>query len=151
MFLYPHKSYIVLGCNMSLRKLYTSVIGFNMEYNTANMHNLCIFSDIDLLVLQVVIELPYVLAQAVVYGIIIYAMIGFEWTVTKVFWYLFFMYFTFLTFTYYGMMSVAVTPNQHISSIVSSAFYAVWNLFSGFIVPRPVSFVSLSNSCTIVD
>ncbi|XP_027941835.1 pleiotropic drug resistance protein 1-like [Vigna unguiculata] len=86
---------------------------------------------------QVVIELPYVLAQAVVYGIIIYAMIGFEWTVTKVFWYLFFMYFTFLTFTYYGMMSVAVTPNQHISSIVSSAFYAVWNLFSGFIVPRP--------------
>ncbi|KAH1258472.1 Pleiotropic drug resistance protein 1 [Glycine max] len=85
----------------------------------------------------VLIELPYVLVQAVVYGIIIYAMIGFEWTVTKVFWYLFFMYFTFLTFTYYGMMSVAVTPNQHISSIVSSAFYAVWNLFSGFIVPRP--------------
>ncbi|KAK7284172.1 hypothetical protein RJT34_18913 [Clitoria ternatea] len=86
---------------------------------------------------QVLIELPYVLVQAVVYGIIIYAMIGFEWTVTKVFWYLFFMYFTFLYFTYYGMMSVAVTPNQHISSIVSSAFYAVWNLFSGFIVPRP--------------
>lgn len=101
--------------------------------------------------MQVVIELPYVLAQALVYGIIIYGMIGFEWTVTKVFWYLFFMYFTFLTFTYYGMMSVAVTPNQHISSIVSSAFYAVWNLFSGFIVPRPVSFGSLSNSCTIVD
>ncbi|XP_027349846.1 pleiotropic drug resistance protein 1-like isoform X2 [Abrus precatorius] len=86
---------------------------------------------------QVLIELPYVLVQAVVYGIIIYAMIGFEWTVTKVFWYLFFMYFTFLYFTYYGMMSVAVTPNQHISSIVSSAFYSVWNLFSGFIVPRP--------------
>ncbi|RDX94397.1 Pleiotropic drug resistance protein 1 [Mucuna pruriens] len=85
----------------------------------------------------VLIELPYVLVQAVVYGIIIYAMIGFEWTVAKVFWYLFFMYFTFLTFTYYGMMSVGVTPNQHISSIVSSAFYAVWNLFSGFIVPRP--------------
>ncbi|KAJ1416661.1 P-loop containing nucleoside triphosphate hydrolase [Sesbania bispinosa] len=86
---------------------------------------------------QVLIELPYVLVQAVVYGFIIYAMIGFEWTVAKVFWYLFFMYFTFLYFTYYGMMSVAVTPNQHISSIVSSAFYAVWNLFSGFIIPRP--------------
>ncbi|KAK7336921.1 hypothetical protein VNO77_17474 [Canavalia gladiata] len=86
---------------------------------------------------QVLIELPYVLVQAVVYGIIIYAMIGFEWTVTKVFWYLFFMYFTFMYFTYYGMMSVAVTPNQHISSIVSSAFYTVWNLFSGFIIPRP--------------
>ncbi|KAI9122317.1 hypothetical protein K1719_007006 [Acacia pycnantha] len=86
---------------------------------------------------QVLIELPYVLLQAVVYGIIVYAMIGFEWTVTKVFWYLFFTYFTLLYFTFYGMMSVALTPNQHVSSIVSSAFFAIWNLFSGFIVPRP--------------
>ncbi|CAL0309799.1 unnamed protein product [Lupinus luteus] len=86
---------------------------------------------------QVLIEVPYVLFQAIVYGIIVYSMIGFEWNVAKVFWYLFIMYFTFLYFTYYGMMSVALTPNQHISTIVSSAFYAIWNLFSGFIVPRP--------------
>ncbi|XP_054803327.1 pleiotropic drug resistance protein 1-like [Prosopis cineraria] len=86
---------------------------------------------------QVVIELPYILLQAVVYGIIVYAMIGFDWTVTKVFWYLFFMYFTLLYFTFYGMMSVAMTPNQHVSSIVSSAFFSIWNLFSGFIIPRP--------------
>ncbi|KAL5059787.1 hypothetical protein RYX36_031391 [Vicia faba] len=86
---------------------------------------------------QVVIELPYVFVQAVVYGLIVYAMIGFEWSLAKVFWYLFFTYFTFLYFTFYGMMSVAVTPNNHISNIVSSAFYSVWNLFSGFIVPRP--------------
>ncbi|KAF7804589.1 pleiotropic drug resistance protein 1-like [Senna tora] len=86
---------------------------------------------------QVLIELPYVFIQAVVYGIVVYAMIGFEWSVTKVLWYLFFMYFTFLYFTFYGMMSVAMTPNQHIASIVASAFYSIWNLFSGFIVPRP--------------
>jgi hypothetical protein len=67
-------------------------------------------------------------------------MIGFEWNVAKVLWFLFFMYFTFLYFTYYGMMAVAMTPNNHISTVVSSAFYSVWNLFSGFIVPRPVSF-----------
>ncbi|XP_027349852.1 pleiotropic drug resistance protein 1-like isoform X2 [Abrus precatorius] len=86
---------------------------------------------------QVVIELPYILVQSVVYCVIVYAMIGFEWTVSKFFWCLFFMFFTFLYYTYYGMMSVAVTPNQHISTIVSSAFYSGWNLFSGFIVPRP--------------
>ncbi|CAK8543693.1 unnamed protein product [Lathyrus sativus] len=86
---------------------------------------------------QVVIELPYVFVQALVYGLIVYAMIGFEWSVAKVLWYLFFMYFTFLYFTFYGMMSVAVTPNSHISNIVSSAFFSIWNLFSGFIVPRP--------------
>uniref|UniRef100_A0A2N9HY11 ABC-2 type transporter transmembrane domain-containing protein n=1 Tax=Fagus sylvatica TaxID=28930 RepID=A0A2N9HY11_FAGSY len=86
---------------------------------------------------QVAIELPYVFAQAAVYGIIVYAMIGFEWTVAKFFWYLFIMYFTLLYFTFFGMMTVAVTPNHHIASIISAAFYGIWNLFSGFIVPRP--------------
>ncbi|CAJ1898763.1 unnamed protein product [Sphenostylis stenocarpa] len=86
---------------------------------------------------QVVIELPYILLQSVVYSIIVYAMIGFEWTVTKFFWYLFFMYLTFLYFTYYGMMSAAMTPNPSIAVILSSGFYEVWNLFSGFVVPRP--------------
>ncbi|KAJ8773915.1 hypothetical protein K2173_009346 [Erythroxylum novogranatense] len=86
---------------------------------------------------QVLIELPYIFAQAAVYGIIVYAMIGFEWTATKFLWYLFFMYFTLLYFTYYGMMTVAMTPNHHIAQIVSSAFYGFWNLFAGFIIPRP--------------
>ncbi|XP_059640406.1 pleiotropic drug resistance protein 1-like isoform X2 [Cornus florida] len=85
---------------------------------------------------QVVIEIPYIFAQAAVYGVIVYAMIGFEWNVTKFFWYLFFMYFTLLYYTFFGMMTVAVTPNNHIASIIASAFYAIWNLFSGFIVPR---------------
>ncbi|GKV42059.1 hypothetical protein SLEP1_g49508 [Rubroshorea leprosula] len=85
---------------------------------------------------QVVIELPYILIQTVIYGVIVYAMIGFEWTAAKFFWYLFFMYFTLLYFTFYGMMAVAVTPNHNISAIVSSAFVAIWNLFSGFLIPR---------------
>ncbi|XVE52143.1 hypothetical protein DITRI_Ditri02bG0098800 [Diplodiscus trichospermus] len=86
---------------------------------------------------QVLIELPYIFVQAAGYGIIVYAMIGFEWTASKFFWYLFFMYFTLLYFTFYGMMAVAATPNYPIASIVSSAFYGIWNLFSGFIIPRP--------------
>ncbi|KAK4559271.1 hypothetical protein RGQ29_008489 [Quercus rubra] len=85
---------------------------------------------------QVVIELPYIFLQTVIYGVIVYAMMAFEWTVMKFLWYLFFMYFTLLYFTLYGMMTVALTPNHHIGSIVSSAFYAIWNLFSGFIVPQ---------------
>ncbi|XP_057454234.1 pleiotropic drug resistance protein 1-like [Lotus japonicus] len=86
---------------------------------------------------QVIIEIPYVFAQALSYGLIVYAMMGFEWTVEKFFWYLFFMFFTLCYFTYYGMMTVAVTPNHHVASIVAAAFYAIWNLFSGFVVPRP--------------
>ncbi|XP_050286353.1 pleiotropic drug resistance protein 1-like isoform X2 [Quercus robur] len=86
---------------------------------------------------QVLIEVPYVFVQTVFYGVIVYVLIGFEWTAAKFFWYLFFTYFSLLYFTFYGMMTVAVTPNHHISSIIASAFYSIWNLFSGFIVPRP--------------
>ncbi|KAH0704878.1 hypothetical protein KY290_012000 [Solanum tuberosum] len=86
---------------------------------------------------QTFIEIPYVFVQAVSFGVIVYAMIGFEWTVSKFFWYLFIMFFTLLYFTFYGMMSVAITPNQHVAQIVSVSGYGMWNLFSGFIVPRP--------------
>ncbi|KAK1311944.1 putative pleiotropic drug resistance protein 7 [Acorus calamus] len=86
---------------------------------------------------QVAIEVPYIFIQSVVYGVIVYAMIGFEWTAAKFFWYLFYMYFTFLYFTYYGMMAVGITPNHNIAAIVSFAFYTIWNLFSGFLIPRP--------------
>ncbi|VFQ92299.1 unnamed protein product [Cuscuta campestris] len=86
---------------------------------------------------QAVIEIPYIFLQAAVYGVIVYAMIGFEWTATKFLWYFFIMFFTFLYFTFYGMMSVAATPNESIASIVAAFFYGAWNLFSGFIIPRP--------------
>ncbi|PHT53366.1 Pleiotropic drug resistance protein 3 [Capsicum baccatum] len=86
---------------------------------------------------QVFIEIPYIFVQAVFYGVIVYAMVGFEWTITKFLWYLFVMFFTLLYFTFDGMMSIAVAPNRNIAHIVSLFFYAIWNLFSGFIVPRP--------------
>ncbi|CAI0473629.1 unnamed protein product [Linum tenue] len=86
---------------------------------------------------QVMIEIPYILVQSVVYGVITYSMMGFEWEAKKFLWYIFFMFFSLLYFTYYGMMTVAITPNHHIASIISSFFYSIWNLFAGFIVPRP--------------
>ncbi|XP_021731921.1 pleiotropic drug resistance protein 1-like [Chenopodium quinoa] len=86
---------------------------------------------------QALVEIPYVFMQAATYGIIVYAMIGFDWTAAKFFWYLFFMFFTLLYFTFYGMMAVAITPNHHVAAIVAAAFYGIWNLFSGFIVPKP--------------
>jgi hypothetical protein len=49
------------------------------------------------------------------------------------------MYFTFLYFTFYGMMAVGLTPSYHVVAIISTLFYAIWNLFSGFLIPYPVS------------
>ncbi|XP_026389750.1 pleiotropic drug resistance protein 1-like isoform X2 [Papaver somniferum] len=85
---------------------------------------------------QVIIEIPYIFIQSIVYGVIVYAMIGFEWTVAKFFWYLFYMFFTLCYYTFYGMLTVAVTPNETIAAIISATFYGLWNLFAGFVVPR---------------
>lgn len=89
--------------------------------------------------MQVVIEIPHLFIQTLIYGITVYAMIGFEWSIAKLFWYLYFMYFTLLYFTLYGIVSVTATPDESIASILSSLVYGLWSLFSGFIVPKTVS------------
>ncbi|TVT97274.1 hypothetical protein EJB05_57480, partial [Eragrostis curvula] len=83
----------------------------------------------------VAIELPYIFIQTLIYGALVYTMIGFEWMATKFFWYLFFMYFTLLYFTFFGMMSVGLAPDGTITAIFASFFYGFWNLFSGFLIP----------------
>ena len=40
--------------------------------------------------------------------------------------------------TLYGIMAVAVTPNLMLAAVLSSGFYSMWNLFAGFIIPKPV-------------
>ena len=66
-------------------------------------------------------------------------MVGFEWTAAKFFWFYFVNFFSFCYFTYYGMMTVAITPNHQVAAIFAAAFYALFNLFSGFFIPKPVS------------
>jgi len=87
---------------------------------------------------QVVIEFPYVFAQAIIYSSIFYSMGSFIWTFDRFIWYLFFMYFTMLYFTFYGMMTTAITPNHNVAAIIAAPFYMLWNLFSGFMIPRKV-------------
>ncbi|BAT98474.1 hypothetical protein LR48_Vigan406s020300 [Vigna angularis] len=86
---------------------------------------------------QVFAEIPYVFVQAVYYSLLIYAMVNFEWKVEKFFWFFFVSFFSFLYFTYYGMMTVSITPNHQVASIFAAAFYGLFNLFSGFFIPRP--------------
>ncbi|XVE54347.1 hypothetical protein DITRI_Ditri03aG0073100 [Diplodiscus trichospermus] len=86
---------------------------------------------------QVAIEIPYTIAQVAIYGVVVYSMMGFEWTVSKFFLNTFFMFITVLIYAYYGIMVVAVSPNQAAAAALSSVFYTMWNLFSGVIIPRP--------------
>lgn len=85
---------------------------------------------------QVAIEFPYVFSQAIIYSTIFYSMAAFEWTASKFLWYILFMYFTMLYFTFYGMMTTAITPNHNVAAVVAAPFYMIWNLFSGFMIPH---------------
>ncbi|KAE8039264.1 hypothetical protein FH972_011692 [Carpinus fangiana] len=95
------------------------------------------YSSIAYAAAQGLVEIPYIAVQTIVYGIITYFMINFERTARKFFLYVVFMFLTFTYFTFYGMMAVGLTPSQHLSAVVSSAFYSLWNLLSGFLVPKP--------------
>ncbi|XP_024969108.1 ABC transporter G family member 35-like isoform X3 [Cynara cardunculus var. scolymus] len=86
---------------------------------------------------QVFVEIPYVFVQTVYYTLIVYAMVSFEWTAAKFFWFFFINFFSFLYFTYYGMMTVSITPNEQIAAIFAASFYSLFNIFSGFFIPRP--------------
>ncbi|KAH7652106.1 Sulfate-transporting ATPase protein [Dioscorea alata] len=86
---------------------------------------------------QVAIEVPYTLIQTLICGILTYSMIDFDWTLAKFLWYIYFTFCTLLYFTYYGMMSVSLTPNSDIAAVVCSAFVSIWNIFAGFVLPRP--------------
>jgi hypothetical protein len=76
--------------------------------------------------------------QSLIYGTIFYGLGSFEWTAAKFLWFLFFMYFTLLYFTFYGMMTTAITPNHAVAPVIAAPFYTLWNLFSGFMIPRKV-------------
>ena len=63
--------------------------------------------------------------ECIMYSIIVYAMIGFDWTVVKFFWYVFFTFFTLLCSTLFGMMTMVVTPNADIIAIIAAALFAL--------------------------
>ncbi|XP_058191654.1 pleiotropic drug resistance protein 3-like isoform X2 [Rhododendron vialii] len=86
---------------------------------------------------QVTIEVPYLLAQAIVFSIITYPMIGYYWSAYKVFWYFYAMFCTLLYFTYVGMLLIAMTPSFPVAAILQSLFYVMFNLFCGFLIPLP--------------
>ncbi|GFP88114.1 ABC transporter g family member 34 [Phtheirospermum japonicum] len=85
---------------------------------------------------QVAIETIYVGVQTAIFTLLLFSMIGFEWTFVKFIWFYYYIFTCFVYFVLYGMMFVALTPNIQIAAITSSFFLSFWNLFSGFLLPR---------------
>lgn len=89
--------------------------------------------------LQVLVEIPYSLFQSIVYVIIVYPMVGYHWSIFKVFWSFYSIFCSLLIFNYFGMLLVVVTPNVHVAFTLRSSFYSIVNLFAGYVMPKPVS------------
>ncbi|XVE91140.1 hypothetical protein DITRI_Ditri20bG0130700 [Diplodiscus trichospermus] len=86
---------------------------------------------------QVAIETIYTAIQTLIYALLLYSMIGYEWKAGKFLWFYYYITTSYVYFTLYGMMTVALTPGQQVAAIVMSFFLSFWNLFSGFLIARP--------------
>ncbi|KAL9370561.1 hypothetical protein Peur_035701 [Populus x canadensis] len=96
------------------------------------------YSELPYAFAHVAIEIIYVSIQTFLYSLLLYSMIGFEWNVGK---FLYFYYFIFMSFTYfsmYGMMIISLTPGPEIAAVFMSFFISFWNLFSGYLIARPL-------------
>ena len=92
-----------------------------------------------LYLLQAVIEIPYAFIQALLYTIIVYPTIGYYWTAYKLLWFLYTTFCSVLSYLYVGLLLASVTPNVQVATILGSFFNTLQTLFSGFILPAPVS------------
>lgn len=96
------------------------------------------------------IEIPYIIVQVLIFSIIVYPMMGFQFVVAKFFWFMFFMFLSYIYYALFGMMTVAITPNQEIAAALSFFLFVLWNIFSGFFIPRKVSNILNLNFFTFI-
>ncbi|KAI4378236.1 hypothetical protein MLD38_015745 [Melastoma candidum] len=87
---------------------------------------------------QLLIEIPYVFVQALLFTAITYPAIGFYSSSYKVFWYFYSMFCTLLYFSYYGMMLVSLSTSYQVASIWASFSYTMFNIFAGYLMPEPM-------------
>ncbi|CAI5967444.1 unnamed protein product [Closterium sp. NIES-64] len=91
---------------------------------------------------QGMIELPYLVLQEVVYSLLTYSMIQFEWTLSKFMLYLRFQFLTLLYFTCFGIMASAISAAEGLAVLLSAFIYSLWNLLCGFLLPQPLGDVT---------
>ncbi|XP_017629873.2 pleiotropic drug resistance protein 3-like isoform X2 [Gossypium arboreum] len=88
-------------------------------------------------VAQVIIEIPYIFLEAVLFLTITYPAVNFYGSAYKVFWYFYTVFCTLLYYKYLGMMLVSLTPTYQVATIYASLFYTLLSLFSGYLMPGP--------------
>jgi hypothetical protein len=93
---------------------------------------------------QTSVEIIYNTLQGILYTVLLYSMIGYDWKADKFFYFLFFIIASFNYFTLFGMMLVALTPSSMLANIIGAFVMPLWNLFAGFLIIRTVSNLRLT-------
>ncbi|BDA47962.1 ABC transporter G family member 36 [Coccomyxa sp. Obi] len=84
------------------------------------------------------VELPYLLAQVLVFVPISYFMIGFKLSAASFFYFFLMFLLDLALFTYFGQFLVFLTPSQGLAQIIASAVQTLWSIFNGFMLPYPL-------------
>ena len=83
------------------------------------------------------VEMPYLVAQTLIYSCIVYWMVGFAPVASKFFWFVLIFGLTLMMFTAYGIMCINLTPEMGLAGLFLSFFFGFWNLLCGFLIAQP--------------
>ncbi|KAL4447582.1 hypothetical protein ABPG75_004801 [Micractinium tetrahymenae] len=86
---------------------------------------------------QLLVEVPFLIVQALVYSCIVYWMVWFARDAASFFWFFWDFLLTLSYFTVLGIAAVNLTPSVPLSNVLCSFFFGFWNLLSGFLIPLP--------------
>lgn len=86
---------------------------------------------------QGVVEIPYLLVQAIVMVVMVYWMVGFQASAWKFFYFLLMFFLSVTLYTFLGQCLVIACPNQLLAQLLAAFLNQMWTIFNGFLVPYP--------------
>ncbi|KAG2494736.1 hypothetical protein HYH03_007248, partial [Edaphochlamys debaryana] len=86
---------------------------------------------------QILAEFPFLIGQIILYVGILYPTVHFMFDGPKFGWFLLYTILDVLAFTYMGMGAINLSKNMPSAIAGASLLLMLWNLFCGFLIPRP--------------
>lgn len=83
------------------------------------------------------VELPYLLGQALIFVPVMYWMVHFDPTPAKFFYYLIMFLETITFYSVFGQFLVYMTPSAGIAQVLGGALNFLFNIFNGFVITYP--------------
>ncbi|KAG2437813.1 hypothetical protein HXX76_005433 [Chlamydomonas incerta] len=83
---------------------------------------------------QGIAELPFLFVESILYVVVVYCMVHFEFNWVKALWFWLFQWLGLMLFTFMGIGMTNITPVVPAASAISGFLILMWNLFCGFLI-----------------